>query len=371
MNADGTGVTPIPNTGVNANGPAWSPDGTRIAFANAPGPWCPRADECGGYDIYTVSLDGIGLARLTTHPLTDEEPAWSPDGSQIAFSSGQDPTSNGAPEIYKMSSNGTNQVPLTSAAFAPGDHDPNWSPDGQKIVFSSSRDAANEDVWIMNSDGTGQVRVTTNDSRGLFPVWSPNGQRVAFTSDRSGDAYSIYSIKPDGTGLLRLTSTAGVRDIDNGLFDLEPDWQPAPIGNRAPSCSGVTVSPQTLGSDRSFVLASLGGASDPDGDPVSIDVTGVTQDEPLTGGSDKTAPDAASRQLTKDPNTAALLDNGPNQVYLRAERQNNRDGRVYRVSFTVSDFFGATCAEVRTVSSPRRGSAGVDSAPPSYDSFGP
>ena len=84
-----------------------------------------------------------------------------------------------------------------------------------------------------------------------------------------------------------------------------------------------------------------------------MSVTAVTQDEP-TGG----APDAAA-------GTA------PNQVRLRAERDSHGDGRVYRVSFDVSDGRGGTCSGNVTVGVPKGAGAAVDSAPPSYDSFAP
>ena len=91
---------------------------------------------------------------------------------------------------------------------------------------------------------------------------------------------------------------------------------------------------------------------------MTLTVTGVTQDESLTGGPDKTTPDAAVAQES-------------GAVQLRAERRNGRDGRVYRIAFTAEDIFGATCSghtAVSVRSKPDR--PAVDSAPPSFDSFG-
>jgi TolB protein len=119
-----------------------------------------------------------------------------------------------------MNADGTNLLKLTTPVSSADDESPNWSPDGRRIVFSSTRDFHNDNVWIVNADGGGVTRVTTNDSRGIYPVWSPDGSRIAFTSDRSQDAYSIYTIAPDGTGVSRVTS--------GGRFDLDPDWQPVP-----------------------------------------------------------------------------------------------------------------------------------------------
>jgi hypothetical protein len=99
-----------------------------------------------------------------------------------------------------------------------------------------------------------------------------------------------------------------------------------------------------------LVPVSLSGARDPDGDGVTLTVTGVTQDEPLSG-----TPDA-----TLGPQS--------DQLSVRAER--GRDGRVYRIAFNVSDGKGGTCTGTATVTVPRNAhSAAVDSAPPSYDSL--
>jgi hypothetical protein len=98
-------------------------------------------------------------------------------------------------------------------------------------------------------------------------------------------------------------------------------------------------------------VAVLGGASDPNGDAVTITVTGVTQDEP-TGG----APDA-------------FLGPAANQATLRAERDGGGDGRVYRMSYMASDGHGGTCSGFARVGVPRGSKAAVDSAPPSYDSL--
>ena len=131
--------------------------------------------------------------------------------------------------------------------------------------------------------------------------------------------------------------------------------------NRPPDCSGVTAGPNLWPPNHKFNLVSLDGASDPDGDPTTITITGVTQDEPVNEkGDGNTAPDASA---------------GPSshQVSLRAERSGRGDGRVYRIAFTVSDGRGGLCDGTTTVgvSHDQGGQATpVDSAPPGYDSFG-
>jgi hypothetical protein len=101
----------------------------------------------------------------------------------------------------------------------------------------------------------------------------------------------------------------------------------------------------------------LSGASDPDGDRVTVAVDGVTQDEPVRSSGDPTSPDAR-------------LGSGSDTVSLRAERSPRGDGRVYRIDFTASDNRGKSCTGAVTVGVARhRSDNAVDSAPPSYHSF--
>jgi hypothetical protein len=133
-----------------------------------------------------------------------------------------------------------------------------------------------------------------------------------------------------------------------------------PPTNRPPDCSTVTANPSTLWPpNHTFRLVTLSGGTDPDGDAVTLTITGVTQDEPVNGAGDgNTSPDA---QAGAQANT----------VRLRAERSGTGDGRVYRISFTGSDSQGGTCTGTVTVGVPHdqgAGSAPVDSAPPSFPS---
>ena len=155
-------------------------------------------------------------------------------------------------------------------------------------------------------------------------------------------------MKTDGSDMVRLTN-------DNSR-DEDPDWGVAP--NRPPDCSGVTPSRAVLSTpNRRLVPITLDGATDPDGDPVTVSVDGVMQDEPVTGRGDATSPDA--------------IDEGEGELRVRAERDPHGDGRVYRIAFTASDDHGGSCSGTVTVSVPRkRRKPAVDSAPPSYDSFG-
>ena len=120
----------------------------------------------------------------------------------------------------------------------------------------------------------------------------------------------------------------------------------------------MTVSRRVLTTvNRRLVPLTLDGATDVDGDPTTLAVDGVAQDEPVRGRGDPTSPDA--------------IDDGDGQVRVRAERNPHSDGRVYRISFTASDGRGGECSGTAAVSVPRKKhKPAVDSAPPSYDSFG-
>jgi Tol biopolymer transport system component len=159
------------------------------------------------------------LARTVVVP-TIPAPVLGDGTSRIVFTSdrdGPDPKGDqGNQEIYVMNADGTGQRRLTHEQS--GDFHPSWSPDGTMIAFASQR-GRGFDIFIMNADGSQQERLTRLTDSGfgaVEPAWSPDGKRIAFRS-RVGQV-DIYVISVDGTGLTRLTTDPG------GAF--APAWSP-------------------------------------------------------------------------------------------------------------------------------------------------
>jgi hypothetical protein len=166
------------------------------------------------------------------------------------------------------------------------------------------------------------------------------------------------AFEPDETFLLNLSNASNATILDGEGMGTVVNDDPE---NRAPDCSSVTARPGTLWPPRHDLReVSVGGATDPDGDTVRLSITGVTQDEPLDGpGDGATSPDAATGRAS-------------NTVLVRAERAAGGDGRVYAVSFSGTDVYGATCSGTVRVAVPhaRDGRAAVDSGQ-TVNSFGP
>jgi len=209
MNSDGTGSHNISTSdGVSDWGPAWSPDGSLIA-------WNSDREDPGRLHGYVMNPDGSHVRRIGGD-IWVEYPAWSPDGSRIAFmaqepgASGDDPDYN----INVMNADGSGIAKLTD--FPGDDGFPAWSPDGTKIAFSSTRDDSGQQhsgaafrVYVMNADGSDETLLV--DTFGQFADWSPDGHYIVFDG-----ADGLNVIRADGSGLTSISLGLG--------YAAFPDW---------------------------------------------------------------------------------------------------------------------------------------------------
>lgn len=171
VNADGSGDTALRSPfGWN---PAWSPDARWIAYWNPPG------------EIYLVRADGSSTRRLTHTPRREERrPAWSPDGTRIAFAAREAGPSLGAWNLYVMGSDGSNVTHIGVGAHPDrgvynGGGLLRWSPDGTQIAFSCEGE-----ICVAAADGSDVRRLTHSAGLDGVPDWSPDGTRIVFTSER-------------------------------------------------------------------------------------------------------------------------------------------------------------------------------------------
>ena len=353
MDADGQNPANLTNNAASDSEPAFSPfspDGSKIAFTSS---------RDGGTDIFVMDAEtGLNPTNLTNdagEAAGGSEPVFSPDGSKIAFtgSGGQ----LGSDEIFVMDADGQNPINLTNNAA--NDLRPAFSPDGSKIAFASNRDTpgAGLEIYVMDVDGElpptePPTRLTNNETGDDHPAFSPDGSKIAFNSSRDGDQ-EIYVMDADG-------NQSPTPLTNNATSDVDPDWGVST--NTAPDCSAVGASPKSLkpASKKQFQQITLGGATDADLDPLAFHIDGVSQDEPVTGAfaGDSTTPDA---QLTA---AGANSD----KVRVRAEANPNGNGRVYRISYTVSDGTD-DCSGVAKVGVASKKGAVDDGNTTSYDSF--
>jgi Tol biopolymer transport system component len=242
MDADGTNQTNLTNTpDTNEGQPAWSSDGTRISFTS-------DQDEVGGFsDIWVMDADGSNSTNLTNTPDTPDadnfheyqpswapsgtqivfvreipgqviseqpdifvmdtdpttiddainltntdameiDPAWSPDGTKIAFAG----VRNQGFEIVTMDPAGQNEEILSGDSFDGDDRAPDWSPDSTKVVFMKQSQVGGccepWEIWGVNRDGSADTNLTNHPSDDMGPSWSPDGTEITFTTNRDATA---------------------------------------------------------------------------------------------------------------------------------------------------------------------------------------
>jgi TolB protein len=152
-------------------------------------------------EIYIVDYDGANAVRVTNTTTLNVSPSWAPDNQAIAYTSWR-PSSAGSFGVYQdivlsFITAGTRATPAAGSTDKQN-YLPAFSADGSKIAFTSNRDG-NAEIYVMNKDGSGVRRMTNNPAIDTTPTWSPNSNQIAWTSDRTGQP-KIYIMNADGTG---------------------------------------------------------------------------------------------------------------------------------------------------------------------------
>jgi len=175
MDADGQNSVNLTNTpGVDEIVPIWSPDGTKIAYVSG---------EEDNQEVYVINYDGTNKINLSNSPTSNDKlPVWAPDSSKLGFISDRD-DQEGVDDVFIINADGTGLTNLTNST----DKDEgtmDWSPDGTKIVYSADEDLHPYyflfDIMTMNADGTNKQTLSTDRRANILPVWAPDSSKITF-----------------------------------------------------------------------------------------------------------------------------------------------------------------------------------------------
>jgi Tol biopolymer transport system component len=236
VRADGSGLRRVTHTG-SASAPVWSPDGRTIVFSErSRGVGDPNLITEVAAPLMRVNRDGTDLRALTPLVLGQEDipGSISPDGTQLLFTrfnlSALAVSGHVESSIQAISPDGAGLRELAAAGS-----DPTYSPDGRRIAFVSNRDRDGiirtgedeseyaNDLYVMNSDGTGAARLThSSELSELEPTWSPDGTRIAFTRQAEGFTKTIAVINANGSCGHQIAG-----DPTGAVWYSQPSWRPA------------------------------------------------------------------------------------------------------------------------------------------------
>ena len=266
VNMDGTGLIQLTNVDGGACQPAWSPDGSQFVFIS---PCRQRSDffekPYTDSSLYVMNMDGFSIKQLTKFPGSDFDPAWSPDGKHIAFTSLRD----GNKQIYILDVDSLVESRLTKPDVNVENSQPVWSPQGDKIAYLVKR-VETYQVWTMTDTGLNNAQLIRSGQTlwDFSPTWSRDGKVILFNQRRnsgfsppwvmgiqfdSSDSVTRLNFpiptedveySPDGLWLVSegldpgganrdiyfMTITGGSRTrlTDDPANDFDPTWRPSP-----------------------------------------------------------------------------------------------------------------------------------------------
>lgn len=226
MDADGTDQAQLTRLGGSATFPDFSPDGTLIAFDGTQGTDTQS-------QIRTVdTATGATVSVLTSCPsdaptCSNSYPAWSPDGTRIAYIHADATDADGnaiGTEVWVMDADGGNARALTSDG-TPKDQLPDWSPDGTLIAYESGVESGG--IWVIGADGSDPHQIAgctgsdpTPCAEGSLsgPAWSPDGTQIAYMARLGDTDRPIMVMDADGSNAHRL--------LADTFIGFVPGWQP-------------------------------------------------------------------------------------------------------------------------------------------------
>ena len=133
--------------------------------------------------------------RVTDQQSAYSSPAWSPDGSQIAITQLAGRMFIAVSKILVKKAYGRDEHELTGQVAS--EDQAAWSPGGSKVAFAGYLKSGTWEIYVVNADGSNEVRITNNMADDFVPTWSPDGSEIAFTSNRSG-RFEVYAVNADG-----------------------------------------------------------------------------------------------------------------------------------------------------------------------------
>jgi len=207
---DGSGLLPLPASVRGDYDPAWSPDGSKIAFTSL--------RKSGRPQIYVLTIEDESVISLSDEYDYSSQPAWSPDGKQIMYVS----SLQGTPELWLMEADGDNKLKFSNSR-GPLNLRPTWSPDGLNILFTQMAALGGIPKLVMAPFGP-ETYVEFNVTEESIPmregVFSPDGLWIATEAWEAGGSHDIYIIAASGAGRHAITTDPRI--------DFDPAWKPVP-----------------------------------------------------------------------------------------------------------------------------------------------